>query len=376
MKKIVIAVDSFKGSLSPGEACEAIAIGINDVLEGCKIVKLSLSDGGEGLLSTIGPLINAREREILVDDPIGRIIRAKYLIDKDTAIIEMALASGLTLLDKDERNPMITNTFGLGQMILDGAEEGCRQFVIGIGGSATNDAGTGMLMALGFRFSDRNGDIIEHADGAMLCRVYDIDSSAVNDSILRSRFTVACDVNNPFYGPQGAAHVYAPQKGATKEMVEQLDMGLHNFACVIDKTKGITLQNIPGSGAAGGVGGAMVALLGAKLKPGIELVLKTLNFESEITDADLVITGEGKIDSQTTHGKVPMGVLNVCKRHKIRVIALAGAVQDEDVVAKMGFEAVCAISPLEMPLEEAMRPEVARRNLRKITAQVLTTMKI
>lgn len=371
MKKIVIAVDSFKGSLSAQEVAANIELGIRDIYSDCQVISLPLSDGGEGLLDSIEPLVGAQTKECMVHDPIGRLIKARYLIHNDTAIIEMAQACGLTLLAESERNPMITNTFGLGEMIVDAINQGCHEFMIGIGGSATNDAGVGMLAALDFRFLDPNGVIIETMGGQILAKIGAIDNSAVSESILNARFKVACDVDNPFSGPQGAAHIYAPQKGATPQMVEQLDLGLRNFAKIIDKSTGKNLQNIPGSGAAGGVGGAMVALLGAELSPGIDIVLDILRFEQVIADADLVITGEGKIDSQTTRGKAPMGVLNICKKHNIRVVALAGAVENRNQIDKIGFEKIYAVSPPEMPLNEAMKPEIAMKNIRRTAAKMV-----
>lgn len=388
MKKIVIAVDSFKGSLSAQEVAENIELGIRKVQPHCQVVRLPLSDGGEGLIESIEPLIASHQAhqahqagqsqvglviQVMVHDPIGRLIKARYIIHNGVAVIEMAQAVGLTLLSDNERNPMITNTLGLGEMVMDAIEQGCREFVVGIGGSATNDAAMGMLVALGFRFLDGDGKVITKIGGEMLAKISAIDSSGVSDSVLHAKFTVACDVDNPFYGPQGAAHIYAPQKGATAQMINQLDAGLRNFAQIIGQTTGTNLQNIPGSGAAGGVGGAMVALLGASLSPGIDIVLRIIDFEKAIENADLVITGEGKIDSQTARGKAPMGVLRACKKHNIKVIAIAGAVSDRREVEKMGFWKVYAASPTEMPLSEAMKPEVAAKNVRHTASQAIVT---
>ena len=319
---VTLAFDSFKGSLRSDEVADAFAQGLCSVLPGLYIKKVYIADGGEGTAEALIRNLNGEFVHAQVCDPLGRRITARYgIVEKDrTAVIEMAAASGLTLLSAKERNPLSTHTFGTGQLIADALGKGCRNFFIGIGGSATNDGGTGMLRALGFRFLDQSGNELS-GGGEILERIVRIDSSAVMPSLKDARFTVACDVDNPFFGLNGAAYVYAPQKGADRNAVEKLDKGLRTFARVIRDYNGFDLARLPGSGAAGGMGGAMAALLDARLERGIDMVLRAIRFDETIQGCDWVITGEGQIDCQTLMGKAPAGILNIAARKGLRLPA-------------------------------------------------------
>ena len=391
--KIVIASDSFKGSLSSIEVAESVEKGILDVLPSCNVVKVAVADGGEGTKEALCQTLGGKTVEIPVEDPIGRTINASYVILEDgiTAVLEMSSASGLTLLTPSERNPMRTSTYGTGQLIADALARGCRRFLTGIGGSATNDGGMGMLKALGYRFLDDDGNELSGI-GASLSKVCRIDDSRVLQAVHESEFIVACDVDSPLYGPDGAAYVFAPQKGADPEMVRALDDGLRHFAEVtamymnssenglsanLDKKDGCLLFNgnviqdmssMPGAGAAGGLGYAFVTFLGARLKRGVDMVLDAIGFDKMIEGADLVITGEGRIDAQTFTGKTPYGVLQRASRQNIPVIALAGSVALD---ASSGFTAIRQITPPDMRLSEAMLPAVASANLRRTISALL-----
>ena len=369
--KIVIASDSFKGSLTSTEVAYGAEQGIRQVHADAEVIAVNVADGGEG---TVEAIVEALGGEIVtteVHDPLGRIITARYGITGDTAIIEMAAASGLPLLTQDERNPWLTSTQGTGDMILDAISRGCRRFLVGIGGSATNDAGTGMLQALGFRFYDVNNQLIESGCGGMLQDIVRIDDSQVPQSVRDSQFIVACDVDTPFCGPEGAAPVFAPQKGADAEMVARLDAGMASFAEVIAATYGLNIVPIAGTGAAGGIGGAFYAFLQANLKKGIDMVLDAIHFNTIIQGADLVITGEGKIDFQTAKGKTAAGVLARAKQQHIPVIAIGGCVELCDSVSTMGFAGIYPILEEKVPLELAMQRDFAMGNVTKTIARVL-----
>ena len=384
--KIVIASDSFKGSLASMEVAQSIEMGILDVFPSCDVVKVAVADGGEGTMDALCQSLGGRFIRIPVQDPIGRTINASYVIleDGNTAVLEMSSASGLTLLTPAERNPMLTSTYGTGQLIDDAIGRGCRRFLVGIGGSATNDAGMGMLKALGYRFLDADGNELSGA-GASLSKVCGIDCSGVSQAVRDSEFIVACDVDSPLYGPDGAAYVFAPQKGADSDMVKALDDGLRHYADVVASYTGkIPMHggpsctgetsimkdaaSMPGAGAAGGLGYAFVAFFGARLQRGVDMVLDAVGFDSIIEGADLVITGEGRIDAQTLTGKTPYGVLQRASRQNIPVIALAGSVALDD---SSGFTAIRQITPPDMQLSEAMLPAVASANLRRTISAFL-----
>jgi glycerate kinase len=299
-------------------------------------------------------------------------IEVKYgLVQKGkTAVIEMAITSGLTLLDKTEQNPSRTTTFGTGEIIKDALKRGCHSFLVGIGGSATNDAGTGMLKALGFRFLDINGKETD-GTGNALKSIYSIDESKVMPELKEAHFIIACDVNNSFSGPNGAAYVYAPQKGANEKMIKELDEGMERFRQLIEKEKGLNLNRISGSGAAGGLGGGFVAFLNAQLKPGIEMILEAVDFETHLQNTDLVITAEGKLDKQTAMGKAASGILDAASKKNIPVIAIGGSVEDKEILLERGFASLFSTTPSTMSLKEAMLKDIAKRNITKTTEQII-----
>lgn len=372
MKKIVIASDSFKGSVSSLEVAESAEKAIRKLFPECEVLKIPIADGGEG---TTEALIHAMKGKMItceVHDPLMKKIQTAYGIlgDNQTAVIEMASASGLSLVPKDKRNPMHTTTFGTGELIKDALMRGCRHFLIGIGGSATNDAGTGMFRALGFRFLDKNGEELSQG-GKILPQIYSIDRSTVLPRLLEATFTIACDVNNPFSGKNGAAFVYARQKGADDIMISELDNGLKHVASVIKQQMNLDIEQIPGAGAAGGLGGGCVAFLNAELKPGIEMVLDTLHFDEKIKGADLIITGEGKLDNQTGMGKAPSGILQAARKQNIPVIAIGGSIEETKVLNRQGFLAVFSIQSGITTLQEAMKKEIAMKNIECTVTQFL-----
>lgn len=378
MKKIVIAIDSFKGCLTSAEAGEAAAQGVHAACPECRTIVLPVADGGEGMLDVLLAASNGKRITVRAHDPLMQPCDASYGIsgDGNTAFVEMAAISGLPLVPADKRNPMKTTTFGTGELIRDALERGCLRFVIGLGGSATNDAGLGMLQALGFRFFDKEGHEVGSMEkgialcGALLSEISSIDSSSAHPTLKKACFTAACDVRNPFFGPNGAAHVFAPQKGADADMVKELDVAMQHLSDVIFRTTGKDVSLHPGAGAAGGMGGRLYAFLDAQLKPGIELLLETLDFAEKIKDADLLITGEGKSDRQTLMGKVPSGILQEARRQHIPVILLAGAIEDAGILNAAGFRGVFSITPSPVSLEQAMQPEFAQENIRRTVEQI------
>ena len=369
--KIVIASDSFKGSMSSVDVAQAAEKGIHEVLSDCQLVAVNVADGGEGTVEAIVDALGGEIVKAKVTDPLGREIEACYGIAGETAIIEMAAASGLPLLQPQERNPWLTSTYGTGEMIMDAIARGCRKFLVGIGGSATNDAGTGMLQAMGFRFYDANGEMIDHCTGGRMQDIVRIDDSQVSEAVRQSVFTVACDVDTPFCGTEGAAPVFAPQKGADAEMVTRLDAGMALLAKVIEDKYALDVVPVAGAGAAGGMGGAFYAFLQATLKKGIDMVLDAIDFDATIHGADLVITGEGKVDFQTAKGKTAAGVLARAKKQHIPVIAIGGCVEMCDSLMQMGFAGIYPILEEKVPLEVAMQRDFAMSNVTKTVARVL-----
>lgn len=381
MKKIIISPDSFKGSLSAIEVADAIEKGIHNVFPYCETVKIPIADGGEGTMDTLVNAMNGTKVKVKVHDPLMRPIEVEYgLVNEEltkngkTAVLEMAIVNGLTLLSKDEQNPSTTTTFGTGEIIKDALKRGCQSFLIGIGGSATNDAGTGMLRALGYRFLDDKGKETD-GTGKSLSKIYEIDESGVMSELKEAIITIACDVNNPFSGPNGATFVYAPQKGADEQMVNELDNGMEHFRKLIEKEKGIDLNTIQGAGAAGGLGGGFIAFLNAQLKPGIEMVLEAVDFEKHLQNADLVITGEGKLDQQTGMGKAGSGILDAANKNNVPVIAIGGSLQDVKNLNKRGFVSLFSIIPSPISVEEAMQKENAQTNITQTTEQIMRTIK-
>jgi glycerate kinase len=354
--KIVIAPDSFKGSLSAKEICDCIEKGIRKVNNSVEIVKVPMADGGEGTVQSLIDCTGGTLVKKIVRDPLCRGVEAFYGIlgDRKTAVIEMAAASGLPLLEGDERNPLITTTFGTGELIRDSMDRGCSNLIIGLGGSATNDGGAGMLMALGAKFLDGDGYSIG-LGGKYLKRLRKIDLSGLDERIKKCSITAACDVNNPLCGPSGASHVFGPQKGADENAVKILDDALLHFAEVIKKDLGISVADLPGAGAAGGLGAGLTAFLNAKLKKGIDIVIETTGFEDKVRNADIVITGEGSIDYQTQFGKTPYGVAVVAGKYGVPVIGICGSIGDGvEVLYSKGFNSIFSIIDKPMSLEEAL----------------------
>lgn len=354
--KIVIAPDSFKGSLTALQVAEAIEAGLRRVFPAATIEKVPMADGGEG---TVQSLVDATGGEILtaqVLDPLGNPIDAQYgvLGDGRTAVIEMAAASGLTLVPLDKRDPRVTTTYGTGELIRAALVHGCRKLIIGIGGSATNDGGAGMAQALGAKLLTTNGEQIEPGGGA-LATLNAIDLSDLDPRIAETETVVACDVNNPLTGKEGASHVYGPQKGATPEMIEVLDANLAHYDSILQRDLGKSVNTVPGAGAAGGLGAGLMAFLNASLKSGIEIVTEAAQLSKQFAGADLVITGEGQINFQTVFGKTPVGVAKVAKTHNLPVIAIAGSIADgSDGVYDAGIDAMIDIVPEPMLLETAI----------------------
>lgn len=355
--KFVLAPDKYKGSLTGLEICEALENGLRKVYPDCEILKMPMADGGDGTIEVVRYYLNADTVNVTVNDPLFRPIDASYLYSgiTKTAYIEMAEASGLKVLKDQEKNCMVTSTLGTGQLIADAVDRGAKEIILGIGGSATNDAGMGMASALGFCFLDRHGKNLSPV-GANLVHVARIDTSGVLPELKNIVVKVACDVTNPFYGPNGAAYVYARQKGATDEEIVRLDEGLRNFAKILEKQFKVDVQNVAGAGAAGGLGAAASIFLKAQLTSGIELVKELAQFDTNIKDADWIITGEGKLDDQTLSGKAIQGVLQSAKQQGIPVAAFCGAIDiTEKTASKLGLAYTVAISK-DMPnLEEAIK---------------------
>ena len=371
--KIAIAIDSFKGSISSKDAEKVVEETIHSLLPECETICIPIADGGEGTLSAIMETTNTTLHTVLAHNPCMEIIPAQYGISTDgkTAFIEMAAISGLPLIRKDQQDPMETTTFGTGELILDALKKGCTRFVIGIGGSATNDAGTGMLQALGFKFLSKKGKSLKQG-GKTLIDIDRIDRSQVNPLLKNVQFIVACDVRNPFYGPEGAAFVYARQKGADDTTIIELDKGMQSFAKIIQQETGRNISLIPGSGAAGGLGGGMLAFLNAELKSGSDLLLDFCKFENKILDADLIITGEGCIDRQSLMGKIPGKILQIAQKHHIPVIAISGISKDIDLLKRAGFKGIYKTKPDSMTTEEAMKPDIAKQNLKNTVLSIFS----
>lgn len=376
--RIVIAPDSFKGSLSAKEVADNIEIGIRKVYSDIDILKVPMADGGEG---TVESLVDATGGEIIrleVTGPLGEKVESFYGImgDKKTAVIEMAAASGLPLVPNDKRNPMITTTYGTVELIKSALDRGCRDFIIGIGGSATNDGGSGMLEALGVKFLDKNGKKLPWGGGALI-NLDKIDMSSLDERLKSSRFVVACDVDNPLCGTNGASYIYGPQKGATVEMVQKLDRALNHYGNMIKKYLGKDVMDIKGAGAAGGLGAGFMAFLNAQLKPGVDIVIEKTRLKEIVKDADLVITGEGKMDSQTIYGKTPFGVAKVAKGFGIPVIAIAGCISDDaHINHEQGIDAMFSIVNYPIELQDALNKEKAAVFIQKNSEEIFRLIKL
>lgn len=372
MLKIVVAIDSFKGSLSSFEAGNAIKQAALKLDKTAEVTVKALADGGEGTVDALASGYDSETVEIAVTGPLGNTVTAKYCILKDsnTAVIEMAAAAGITLITAEQRNPLNTTTFGVGELIRDAINRGCRRFIVGIGGSATNDGGVGMLTALGFEFLDGSGNRIP-LGGKGLEKLRTINTDNVLPELKACSFKIACDVKNPLCGENGCSAVFAPQKGATTEMIKNMDAWLLNFAEISKTVSDKADRNYPGVGAAGGLGFAFRTFTNSELKSGIDIVLDETGLEKDILSADLVITGEGRLDSQTVMGKAPIGVAKLAKKHGKRVIAFSGCVtEDAEVINDHGIDAFFPILRGVTTLEEALDPENAYKNLSATAYQV------
>jgi glycerate kinase len=357
--RILIAPDSFKGSITAKQLCMAIEQGIRNRYPDTDIVHMPMADGGEGTIESMVFALGGTTGKLKVRDPLGRDVLAQYgvLEDGHTAIIEMAQASGLPLLKTDERNPMIASSFGTGQLIRHCLDEGYRHILLGLGGSATNDAGMGMLMALGVQFLDSNGEALPEG-GASLIKLERIDISTIDPRLQEARFTIVSDVNHTLCGNAGASYVFGPQKGATADEVSMLDQALQRFGDVVREQLNVDVTEIPGSGAAGGMGAGALAFLQADIRSGIELIMEYYRFDDQIKDADLLITGEGRLDSQTLSGKVIAGLCSRARTYNVPTVALCGSIQlsakEMDVLGlAAGFSIVRGPCQLEEAFENA-----------------------
>ena len=370
--KVVIAIDSLKGSLSSMEAGTAIKDGILAAKPDAEVIVKPLADGGEGTTDALIEGMNGERIDLTVTGPMHTPVDAYYgyLKDTNTAVMEMASAAGITLVPDSEKNPLLATSYGVGEMINDAIQRGCRNFIIGIGGSVTNDGGIGMLKALGVRFLDENGEDAGEG-GQALAKVARIDVSGMNPLLKECHIQVACDVNNPLCGENGSTYVYGPQKGVTEDMKKSLDEAMAHFARVTSETLENDYMNTPGAGAAGGLGYAFLAYTGAALTPGIELILDAVGLEEELSGADVVVTGEGRLDFQTAMGKAPVGVARLAKKYNAKVIAFAGSVTKEATACnKEGIDAFFPILRSVCTLAEAMDPVAARNNMTATVEQV------
>ena len=370
--KAVIAIDSFKGSLTSLEAGEAAAEGVRRVFPQGEVVVSPLADGGEGTTQALVQALGGRLEQVTVTGPLEEKVEGEYGICGSLAVIEMAAAAGLPLVPPDKRNPLKATTRGVGEMILDALEKGCRRFLVGIGGSATNDGGVGMLQALGFRFDDREGKPVP-AGARGLAALASVDGSGADPRLKDCRFRVACDVNNPLCGPRGCSAVYGPQKGADPQMVSQMDRWLEAYSRLAEAAGFPAHPDQPGAGAAGGLGFAFRTFLEGELESGIGIVLEETGLAQKLQGADLTITGEGRLDGQTAMGKAPVGVARLAREQGCRtVLAVAGSVTDQARACNQeGIDAFFPILPGILTLEEAMEPQTARRNLANTVEQAV-----
>lgn len=354
--KIVIAPDSFKGSLSAKEAALAIERGIRKAAPDAETVLVPMADGGEGTVDSLVSATKGTTIQVTVRGPLLDDVAAEYGIlgDKETCVIEMAAASGLCLISEEQRNPWLATTYGTGQLIKHALDSGYRKFILAIGGSATNDGGSGMLQALGLGLLDASGHPVPYSAQG-LSQISRIDAADWDARIEQSRFTLASDVVNPFIGPQGASYVFGPQKGATPEMVEQLDKVLHHWADIIEAHTGIAVHNLPSAGAAGGLGGAFQAFFPASVRRGVEIVMETCSLNQHLQGAALVFTGEGRTDAQTASGKAPMGIAQAAQMKGVPVFVLSGSIgQGVEALFEHGITSIHSIVNGPMPLQEAM----------------------
>ena len=367
--KVLVAADKFKGSLSSIEVNAAIRQGVMDAVPDCDVVMMPVADGGDGTAAALVDSLGGVWTENIVHGPSGKSLPARYgVINGDTVVVDVAAASGLASLDAAGRNPLITSTLGTGEQIKDAICKGYRKFVIGLGGSATNDAATGILASLGYRFVGIDGNLLFPC-GKNLVEICAVDSTCAMPELKECRFTLLCDVDVRFYGIEGAAYVFAPQKGADEVTVGLLDDGLRSFANILLETTGVDVQTLRYAGAAGGIGGTLCSMLGADAVCGIDAVIGMMGFDDVVAGADIVVTGEGRMDATTLLGKAPYGVCKWARRYDAPVIAFTADVKDAQILNAAGFLAVFPIQSGVLSEEESMRPEVASANLRRTAFQ-------
>lgn len=376
--KAVIAIDSFKGSMTSIEAGNAAAVGIRRVIADAQIQVRPLADGGEGTVETLAGGMNGSVCQVSVTGPCGDLVQCSYgiLEEEKTAIIEMASAAGLPLVPLEKRNPLYTTTYGVGEVIKDAITKGCRKFIVGIGGSATNDGGIGMLQALGYGFLDSNGKQVTYGAKGLeqLCLITDED---VLPELAQCEFYIACDVNNPLCGEKGCSAIYGPQKGATSEMIVQMDHWLDAYAQLAKQRFAKADATYPGTGAAGGLGFAFLTFTNAVLEPGVDIVLRETKLEAYVQEADIVFTGEGRLDEQTAMGKAPIGVAKLAKKYGKPVFAFAGGVTDDAKACNnCGIDAFFPIVRGVVTLDEAMEPEHAKQNMADTVEQVMRVWQV
>ncbi|WP_025196446.1 glycerate kinase family protein [Streptococcus agalactiae] len=370
--KVVVAIDSLKGSLSSLEAGNAIKESINEVIPGADVEVHPLADGGEGTVEALTLGMGGTIETIPVKGPIGEKVHASYGIisQRQLAIIEMAAAAGITLIATEERNPLHTTTYGVGEMIKDAISKGCRHFIIGIGGSATNDGGAGMLQALGYALLDKDNQEISLGAQA-LADLKSISTDKVIEELKECDFKIACDVTNPLCGAQGCSSIFGPQKGADEDMITKMDTWLSNYATLATSVSEKADATIEGTGAAGGLGFAFLAFTNATLEPGIDIILSEINIGKAISEADLVVTGEGRLDGQTVMGKAPIGVAKLAKKYGKKVVAFSGTVTEDAILCNQhGIDAFFPIVRRLISLDEAMSKEVAYKNMKETATQV------
>jgi len=358
--KIALAPDSFKGSMTATDVCNDMTEGILRIFPNAESISIPLADGGEGTVDSLVSATDGKYKTCKVLNPIGEEITAKYGIlgNGKTAVIEMAAASGLPLIPREKQNPLYTSTYGTGQLISNALNSGCRNFIIGIGGSATTEGGAGMAQALGVKFFDKTGkEISEPMNGKLIGKCESFSMDNIHPSVKNSRFTVACDVYNPLLGTKGAVYVYSTQKGATDEMLPILETNMKHFYNIVEQVLNISVIDYPGAGAAGGLGAGLIAFLSANLKiSGVDIILDAVEFEKRIKNVDLIFTGEGKIDNQTAYGKTIAGVLKIAQKNNIPVIAIAGKIDNNiDELYKHGLKAIFSICNGPITFEESMK---------------------
>lgn len=369
--RVFVAIDSFKGSLTSLQAGNAVKEAVLQADSQAEVRVHPIADGGEGTVEAVCTAMNGVLTDVTVTGPLGAPVQAQYgILPGNIAVIEMSAAAGITLIPAELRNPMKTTTFGVGELIKDAISRGCRHFIVGIGGSATNDGGVGMLSALGFRFLDEKGQQIPFG-AAGLEKLVAISTKDAMPQLQECSFRVACDVTNPLCGENGCSAVYGPQKGADENMVRTMDAYLENYADLAAKVSEKADKNYPGAGAAGGLGFAFQGFLNATLESGIQIILEETRAEQFIKDADIIVTGEGRLDSQSVMGKAPVGIAKLAKKYGKKVIAFSGCITEDAAVCNQhGIDAFFPIIPGVVSLQEAMNPENAYRNLRHTAHQV------